>query len=301
MGGSHQSAKWHVIGRAVCGAAHRRNTMPLQDAICWLPAEGSSPWLALALADGHGSPVCFRSKQGADLAVGTAALLLRDFHLRHPDCDGTDLQRVAEEEISKPLVSQWRQSVMRQLEQNPLTASELDGLEQKLGSSAGRALEADPVLAYGSTALAALATPAYSLLLQLGDGDCLIVSRLGETFRPWSRDTRLLGVETTSLCMHQAWNEVRLCIRQAGEDSAALLLLCTDGYSNSFRDDEGFLNVGRDFLELIRSEGIEKVNEHLDEWLAETTENGSGDDVSLGILWREEEPGLTPPSLPLVI
>lgn len=289
MGVANQNLSWQVIGRAVCGASHRRSGIPLQDAIRWIPPNGSGPSLALALADGHGSSLCVRSKEGAELAVETATLLLHEFHLQHPGYEKSELRRSAEEQIPKELVARWRQRVAVHLEGNPLVAEELDRVEPGLGPSARSALEADPFLAYGSTVLAALATSSYVLFFQLGDGDFLIVSANGETKRPWPRDARLLGVETTSLCMPQAWNEVRLGVQKVSRRSAELLLLCTDGYSNSFREEKGFLNVGRDFLEIIRSEGMEKVSESLDAWLAETSEHGSGDDVSLGILCRNKE------------
>lgn len=289
MGVVNRKLSWHVIGRAVCGALHRRSGAPLQDAISWTRANSGNASMVLALADGHGWPLCFRSQVGAQLAVETVILLLQEFHHRHPSYENSDLQQLAQEEIPGELVNRWRQAVTRHMAASPFAAGELEGLAQKLGSSSQHTLEADPLLAYGSTVLGVLATSSFALFLQLGDGDLLIVSRSGETKRPWPRDSRLLGVETTSLCMPKAWNEVRLGVQKVSKESPELLLLCTDGYSNSFRDEEGFLNVGRDFLEILRSEGIEKVNESLEQWLTETTESGSGDDVSVGLLWRNDE------------
>ncbi len=296
MGVANRKLSWQVIGRAVRGALHRRSGTPLQDAIRWSPANGDDASLVLSLADGHGWPLCLRSQIGAELAVETATLLLQEFHSRHPSYEISGLQHSAEEQIPKELIIRWRQAVTRHLEEYPFAPDELETLGGKMGPMAQRALEADPFLAYGSTVLGVLATPSFVLFLQLGDGDLLIISRTGETERPWPRDSRLLGVETTSLCMPQAWNEVRLGVQKISKKSPELLLLCTDGYSNSFREEEGFLDVGRDFLEMLRSDGIEKVNESLEQWLTETTDSGSGDDVSVGLLWRTtdsaEEPDL---------
>lgn len=286
MGVSNRKPSWQVIGGTVCGASHRRSGTPLQDAIRWTAADGDGSSWVLALADGHGSPLCFRSKVGAELAVETATLLLSDFHRQHLDEEKRRLKQVAEEQLPKELILRWREAVTRHTEANPLVAGELERLEKKVGISARRALDGNPLLAYGSTVLCALATPSFVLYLQLGDGDLLIVSSSGETKRPWPRDPRLLGVETTSLCMPLASNEVRLGVQKVSKNSPELLLLCTDGYSNSFREDEGFLDVGRDILEIIRSEGIEEVSRHLERWLTEATESGSGDDISLGILCR---------------
>ena len=65
-----------------------------------------------------------------------------------------------------------------------------------------------------------------------------------------------------------------------------LILLATDGYANSFREDAGFLKVGSDLLGIIRTDGLDKVNENLETWLTETSKAGSGDDITLGILCR---------------
>jgi hypothetical protein len=64
------------------------------------------------------------------------------------------------------------------------------------------------------------------------------------------------------------------------------VLLCTDGYSNSFRTDSGFLKVGTDLLEMMEKDGPESVESNLEEWLEEASRLGSGDDVTLGVLFR---------------
>jgi hypothetical protein len=51
------------------------------------------------------------------------------------------------------------------------------------------------------------------------------------------------------------------------------LILCTDGYANSFEDGD-FLKTGADSPHLIRTKGIEHVDEHLQQWLLETSQKG---------------------------
>ena len=104
--------------------------------------------------------------------------------------------------------------------------------------------------------------------------------------RLFARDQRLLGVETTSLCTPGASGEMRVRLEPLDGSPPALLLLATDGYANSFRDDAGFLRVGADLLDMIRTEGIEKVEDSLDAWLTEASELGSGDDITLALLCR---------------
>ncbi|NHA00164.1 protein phosphatase 2C domain-containing protein [Nocardioides sp. W3-2-3] len=70
-------------------------------------------------------------------------------------------------------------------EAHPFTAPELT-------LSAAR----DPLRPYGSTILAAAALPGLVLLLQIGDGDTVLVSSAGEAARPLPEDGDLDGVHT---------------------------------------------------------------------------------------------------------
>lgn len=64
------------------------------------------------------------------------------------------------------------------------------------------------------------------------------------------------------------------------------MLTATDGYVNSFRDEAGFRQVARDLWEMIRDEGVAAVQPNLKAWLNEASQQGSEDDVIVGIIWR---------------
>jgi hypothetical protein len=149
-------------------------------------------------------------------------------------------------------------------------------------------VEANPLIAYGSTLLTVLITPAFVLYLQLGDGDILTVTTAGEVSRPLPKDERLFANETTSLCVPHAWQDMRVGFHALTEALPALILLATDGYANSFRTDAGFLQVGSDLLEVLKTEGAEVVKEQLVTWLTDTSVRGSGDDITLGVLYRTD-------------
>jgi hypothetical protein len=190
------------------------------------------------------------------------------------------------EQIPRELVRRWRVAVRHHLNDNPFSPRALEQVEATAGSSARREVEINPYLAYGSTLLGALVTNVFLLYFQLGDGDILLVSEAGEVTQPWPRDKRLLGVETTSLCIPDSWSDVRIGFQPASYHSLALILLSTDGYANSFREECGFLRVGRDILEIIQSDGMQRVEQSLESWLEEASEFGSGDDITLGVLYR---------------
>ncbi len=172
------------------------------------------------------------------------------------------------------------------IQKNPFTPEELDELENKVDSGARQEVENNPNLAYGATMLAVLLAGSFGIYLQLGDGDILAVSDDGEVIRPLPGDERLLGNETTSLCRREAIGDFRIKVEEFSGLRPALVLLATDGYANSFVTEEDFLKVAPDFLELIRQEGLDQVQDSLEAWLTETSRLGSGDDITLGLICR---------------
>jgi serine/threonine protein phosphatase PrpC len=263
---------WRVLGRSVRGTSHRRRDLPNQDAIGW--ATTSAGDLTLAVADGHGSSACFRSGTGSQLAVRVALELLAELAGRL-DFKQEFLDDI-EDDVKDQLVTRWRDAVADHLSRNPFDAHDISLLGRRSSFTA-----------YGSTLLAAMADDSQLFLLQIGDGDILLVSGVGRVTRPWPRDERLLGVETTSLCTEDAARNIRLRVEPLSSASPRLVLLCTDGYANSFRSDSGFLKVGTDLLEMIGEDGLEAVERDLEGWLEEASKLGSGDDVTVGLLFRD--------------
>ena len=292
MAEDKHTARWRVIGQSVRGAAHARAGVPNQDAIHWLPGGGAGLPLILAVADGHGSRKSFRSEKGARLAVETATQSISDFLRGQTQIESLSVtKRAAEEWLPTALVRRWLEAVSSHLAAHPLSIDELGLLDDAAARSTKReALQNLPV-AYGTTILAAAVTTDFILYLQLGDGEILTVSQDGEVARPLPKDERLFANETTSLCSPDAWRDFRVCFQVQSNTPPALILLSTDGYSNSFHDETGFLKVGSDLLEMIRTDGLEIVNDHLASWLTESTTAGSGDDVTLGLICFEDAIG----------
>jgi serine/threonine protein phosphatase PrpC len=278
---------WRVFGATVKGASHERLGLPNQDALGWEPMPGIGPPLLLAVADGHGSSKCFRSDVGSKLAVKSALGVLNEF--LESQLDLSDLvaaESLFEEELPREIERRWKESVEEDLEENPLTEDELTKLEETSGESAREKIEGAPFLVYGATILAAVIHESFIACLQLGDGDILVVSSGGEVACPIPGDDRLIANETTSLSGEDAWSDFRASFQAWTDLPPELVLLATDGYSNSFGNDADFLSVGSDLLGLLCSEGLESVNAELPTWLEETSRDGSGDDVTAGIFFR---------------
>ena len=267
--------EWQVVGQSVRGAAHERNGLPNQDAIYWLPTSSRGSPVVLTVADGHGSARYPRSHLGASIAVETAARLIHEFLVSQADVDNLSLIKHATEEwLPRTLVRNWADAVAEHLRTDPLSPAEVASLN----------VGASEEIAYGATLIAAAVTEQFAVYLQLGDGDILTVSEHGEVSRPLSRDERLFGNETTSLCAPEAWRDFRVNFQPLTQSRPALILLSTDGYPNSFRDEAGFFKVGSDILNMIRENGLANVQDNLAGWLSDSTRAGSGDDVTLGIL-----------------
>jgi len=124
----------------------------------------------------------------------------------------------------------------------------------------------------------------FLVLAQLGDGDIVTVSPHGCPTRAFASDPRHFAGETASLCLKDALQYFTVSFRVPKEQMPALILLTTDGYSNSYQDDADFLSVGPDLLEMVREEGAEIVQRDLPAWLEEVSSGGSGDDITLGAL-----------------
>ncbi len=291
---TERPCKWQVVGGSERGASHRRAETLNQDAVGWSEQPDGFGPIILSVSDGHGSAKYFRSRKGARLAVQKSEEVLKRFLesseevMNEEKSPLTVIARSAKEQLPKELVRAWRTAVGEDLEENPLAAGELDSLQQKDGEKPRAAVEENPTLAYGATVLNIVVTREFLLYIQLGDGDILSVSEDGEVRRPLAEDDRLLANETTSLCSRDAWKDFRVEFQIISGNPPALLFAATDGYSNSFQDDAGFLKVAQDFLGIIRKEGFAHLTRSLPSWLRQVTEEGSGDDITVGVISRIE-------------
>lgn len=273
------------------GAAHEKSDLPNQDAIAWSPANGVGPPVLLAVADGHGSPRCFRSDAGAKLAVEIALDCCEELLLDRVPPALSEVSLIAKETLPREVARRWRAAVADQITVRPFTATELHKIEREKA----RQVVLDPAVAYGCTLLTAAITETYMLFLQIGDGDILLVSANGDVERPIPKDPALIGNETTSLCMPRPWDEFKVSLRGIGDSPPSLIQLSTDGLSNCFpTSDDDFLKVASDMIEIIRKDGPEYLEDNLDGWLGQYSRRGSGDDITIGLVcqaMKSEQPG----------
>ena len=239
--------QWRLFGSSVRGASHKRKQKPNQDAIGWWSSSNGRSRsrqvvktqlpVIMAVADGHGGEVYARSARGAHLAVGCAIKLLSEVltTLRTNPVSYSWLKREAEERLACDLVLRWLAAVDQDIKRKPVPESTEDA----------RRL-------YGTTLLVTAVVDEFMLFVQIGDGDIRIVTEEGEVYAPFPSENRVMGNETYSLCMKEAWKHALFHFQMIGQRPPALVLLATDGYRNSFSSAEDFDRVGPDLLNVIR-------------------------------------------------
>ena len=273
---------WTTLSGSVIGSVHQRDHLPIQDAVLtW--NDGNQA--VLAVADGHGHRLHFRSDTGSALAVVSAVEELRRILPALTD------PRSARERVSAAaaaIVATWEAKVRHHIEANPYSQAEDD----ETGASA------DPLRPYGTTLLAAAVSGDLMVLLQIGDGDSVVVSRAGVASRPLPEDPMLDGTRTSSLCEPDPLSALRVAVVDTRVDDVALAFLCTDGFGTSRVDSDGWWRqTGEQLVEFGRSRGLDWLREQLPGWLEEPAQVG-GDDTSMAILVRSDLATRTVPAPP---
>ena len=261
-----KSGNWVAIGDVVQGAVHIRQDVPCQDA---LHIQAGENYTIACVADGHGSASCPYSDEGSKAAVKVAAEILAS--MLEKDLTAATISAQKEIWLPRQLESGWKEAV------------------RAVHAEKGRETEHDPFpyIQYGTTLLAIAATESFVFALQIGDGDILMIDESGDARQLLPVEEKV-GEDTESLCLTDAWKYVRTQIipwNQAG--GAPLFLLSTDGYANGFANAAGFTKAGADFLQLWRDEGIDYIKENLQEWLRISSDKGSGDDIALALVGRQ--------------
>ena len=262
---------WQVAGACVRGATHIHCNLPNQDAAQWFVGpDGRS--FALAVADGHGASVYTRSDRGARFAV---ALAIEE--LRMLSDEGATIADTRWTGLPERVLARWRNAVQQDLATEPLPDEEAAALANQ---------DLDAASAYGATLLAAGVTGDYGFALQLGDGTTYLVGGDGSVASVLS-PPELPGESTFSLCMPDALDFVQARIFDAAElGRMAAIVISTDGYSKSFRNDGIAAAQIKTMTDRMSWDSATAMSRELDNWLKRVSEAGSGDDISLVVAAR---------------
>ena len=265
---------WQIVDESIKSVNHPQN----QDGRRYYISKDKMQ-VIVAVADGHGSKKCFRSDVGSKIAV----VVLRQFLFKHLNRKTFDNWQShfygGYPAMAKKIHQQWLEKVKNHLESCPFT------LEEQLIDPM---VLNNPTISYGTTLLGMLITPNYIIYLQLGDGDILAVND-NAVKHPIEKDENLIANDTYSLCDTEAYVHFKFHYQSISGNSPDLIQLSTDGYSNSFPNDNEFQKTAIDYYNLYREEGIDFIKKNITEWLTETTVKGSGDDLTAIIVIKTIE------------
>ncbi len=260
---------------SVRGASHKPNG-ECQDAN--LIESLNNGMTIAAVADGHGSPKCKYSRQGAECAVrafaGTIKLLLKSIENQYGDNSSIDmfinlLHQYDAKKFVALIHEGWKDGVRKQYKKI-----------KKSGKEQGNPNEIDYEL-FGTTLLGLVIHPEFVFAVQIGDGDIVCVDNAG--VKHLIEPDKFLGTETYSLSNDKPWKHAIIRLQRLSiKDSVPyLFMMFSDGFSNSFVDDEQFKIACKDYFEIIGQYGPEAVQNNLEEWLDDTSTKGCGDDITL--------------------
>lgn len=289
---------WTPFCESVRGAAHIRKNRPNQDSF-WICEGGKTgngmPMPAVvAVSDGHGGDKYIRSESGSELAVGAmrgiASAMARSESYFSPGMGICDVDETAEH-VKARLLAQWQNAVDFDLKMYPLTDGEKSFLETHCSKADYISVMENNRVVYGCTFLCAIACNNAVLILQYGDGDILGLYPDGETYDLTAGDPRNCANETLSLCRLTNPAEIRHKSLVTGQ-LPVLMTISTDGVKNSFDDLHGgkgncFYKIPTDIMKLLvqNDNDISAVRSVLAGELKRITADGSGDDVTLGVLY----------------
>jgi hypothetical protein len=291
------SSTWTALSATVRGHFHETSGLKNQDAVRLKNRGGSAEPLFVAVADGHGSTRSFRSDRGSALAAECAMSVLRPLIRKNRDMPLSSIRRQAKVRWPRAILEAWRAAVRADLAVNPFSPFDFAAFpEPPPAIKPGGELSASAYLAYGATLIVVAITRRYILYIQLGDGDILTVAANGRVSRPLKRHHQFYANETASLCTGYALMEFQVRVEPVRTGVPAMIMLSTDGYANCFGNDEGFFKVGADIFAYLREHGTDFIGGNLEQWLSESSRDGSGDDITVGLAVRLNT--LRPPALP---
>jgi serine/threonine protein phosphatase PrpC len=301
---------YQSFSASVIGGSHVKHGKDIQDRT----KSFDNPKLSFAVvADGHGADECFRSAQGAKIAVECASKALHDFINEIEPCFIEKLSRKASppshEEFEKPLrglvnhiVAQWHEGVDRHVQVEPFTPAELETAGEKYRDryEAGEHY----AKAYGTTLIAAALTSQYWFGLHIGDGRLTALYRDGSFDQPVPWDKKCFLNQTTSICDDDAAERARVYCSFHGEKAPpAAVFLCSDGVDDNYPVEENerhLFKLYRTIALTFAEEGFPSTVTQIKDLTASFAAKGKGDDTSIaglvdmdGIqsaapLWREQ-------------
>ncbi|MGD9889528.1 MAG: protein phosphatase 2C domain-containing protein [Halothiobacillaceae bacterium] len=276
----------HVILASPTGAAHMDKGLPCQDA-CMAVQQfyKGVPYTVLAVADGHGSEKYTRSEIGAHLAmlvvrdvVDQWVLGLGSFKDDAPDNRASRLRVDFEQRIGKQIPRQWREAVIEHASKHPE-----DQVEAESEASISR---------YGTTVALCILYEQMLLMAAIGDSSLFVLRHCAEGIVveevfTQQNGNQNVGLATDSLSSPQAAYACQTSVKMltCPDSSVAMVLLTTDGMTDSLREPERSV---RDIYDKTMQYGLGWLQDTLPKQLRHWSEHGVGDDMGCVVFFLED-------------
>lgn len=259
------------------GESHIRRGKECQDASFSVCNDDVS---IIVVCDGHGGDDYVRSAFGSVFACETAVENIR-FFLENADKEklknNTDTVLA---NLEASIISGWNERLSEHYAANPFTDDELALLSDR---ALNRYLNQNRIeSAYGTTLLAAAVTKDFWFAIQIGDGKCVAADADGNFEQPVPWDDKCFLNTTTSMCDSEAIINFR---HYYSEKLPAAVFLCSDGIDDSFSGDEKLNGFYKTVLQSFSTSDIDDAVSELREYLPRLSAKGSGDDVSVAVLF----------------
>lgn len=269
----------YIYGASVQGASHKRSGKVCQDSH---RIDFNKDIVIVSVADGHGSESCPYSKTGSTIAVNVFYSVMSTYYNSFKNSrNGLKklmrfLNREGELKVAQTIDQEWKRRVYKQHVNR----------KRKLPVDVSGKVDKNTIYKmYGSTLLGLVITKYFVFSFQLGDGDICSVST--DNIEYMIQPDKLLGVETHSLCKKDSWKNAisSIQIKNDLKEYPHMYMLSSDGMSNSYRTQNEFEKACKDYYAVIETYGFEAIEDNLEEWLLETTEEGCGDDVTAVLVY----------------
>ena len=281
----------NVDNVSIRGYSHLLSNKECQDSsISWRGKKYS----AVIISDGHGGEKYFRSAKGSGIACEIGKKLISSFIEKiHSEklCNDLISNATKREEmlsqLERAIIQRWNEKIEADLSASPFEADEKFAA---LNDADKDAVTKTPAKAYGATFIAAVVAETYFFILKLGDGNvCVLKDNAPHLFFGLSdelKDDELQFNLTTSLCSRAADKDFKHCFANMKKDYPIDgLILTTDGVINSYTSEQAYLDFMANIFSGYKEETRESAHAELEEFLPRLSEKGSGDDLTVGIIF----------------
>lgn len=277
---------------SIRGYSHLLSNKECQDSsISWRGKKYS----AVIISDGHGGEKYFRSAKGSEIACGIGKDVISTFMEKirsesglYGDLVGNATKREKMFlQLERSIIQRWNDEIEADLSAVPF---EDDERFFALNDTDKESVTKTPAKAYGATFIAAVVAEKYIFILKLGDGNvCVLKDNAPQLFFGLSdelKDNQLQFNLTTSLCSSDADKEFKHCFITTDKNyTIDGLILTTDGIINSYTSEQAYLDFMANIFSGYKEETLESAHAELAEFLPRLSEKGSGDDLTVGIIF----------------